>query len=244
MVQIQQEREPDKRLPAYLQLRDRLAARIAAGEWRADDVLPSENVLTRESGLSVGTVRRAIQQLVDEGLLERRQGSGTFLRKPAFDATLFRFFALQPKDGKPVIPVSRVIARTRAKAPSQAAQILGTEDCIRIDRLRVVSDEILLSEEIWLPNHLFDGFDSVDASSIGPLLYPYYQERYGVFVARAEDEVSFATASPAQAQRLNRLPGDPLARIERTAFSLTGDAIEWRVAYGDAARFRYRSNIT
>ena len=75
--------QADARLPAYLRLRDELAARIAAGEWRTDEALPSDNRLARDGDLSVGTVRKAVQMLVDEGLLERRQGSGTYLRKPA-----------------------------------------------------------------------------------------------------------------------------------------------------------------
>src|SRR5690606_5211180 len=100
--------QSDTRLPAYLRLRDDIARRIAAGEWGPDDVLPSENKLSAQHALSVGTVRKAIQQLVDEGLLERRQGSGTFLRKPAFDATLFRFFQAREADGAPSIPTSRL----------------------------------------------------------------------------------------------------------------------------------------
>ena len=82
----------DDRLPAYVRLRDTLATRIANGEWTPDQPIPSEARLAKEYGLSVGTVRKGVDGLVDEGLLERRQGSGTFVRAPSFNATLFRFF--------------------------------------------------------------------------------------------------------------------------------------------------------
>ncbi|MER5173933.1 GntR family transcriptional regulator [Thioclava sp. GXIMD2076] len=234
----------DRRLPAYLRLRDELAARIAAGEWDASEMLPSENALTRESGLSVGTVRKAVQQLVDEGLLERRQGAGTFLRKPAFDSSLFRFFALRDGEGPSTIPVSRLIARTRATAPEAVARILGTSDCVRIERVRLLQDIPWLSEDIWLPRARFDGIEAVPEMEIGPLLYPFYLGRYGQFIARAEDEVRFGKATEIAAERLNLPAAAPVALIERTAFALDGQALEWRLACGAADRFRYRSRIS
>ncbi|SMF16787.1 transcriptional regulator, GntR family [Azospirillum oryzae] len=235
---------PDRRLPAYLQLRDALATRVARGEWGPDTALPSENQLTAETGLSVGTVRKAIQTLVDEGLLERRQGSGTYLRKRAFNASLFRFFAVQSADGEATIPSSRIIARTAAIAPAAVAKILGTADCIRLDRLRGQSDALLLSEEIWLPRARFDGIVELDESQFGPLLYPLYHERFNVFIASAVDDVSFAAASAKVAARLGLAEGAPTAVIERTAFTVDGTAVEWRIAQGPAERFRYRSRLS
>lgn len=233
----------DNRLPAYLKLRDDLAARVAAGEWGAGEALPSDNRLAADHRLSVGTVRKAVQQLVDEGLLERHQGSGTFLRKPAFDATLFRFFQLRDADGGQSIPTSRLISRMVMPPPAMVAARLGDGDVIRIERLRFLSEQPLLTEEIYIPRALFHGFETMPGDQIGPLLYPVYYEHFGVFVARAEDEVSFATASPATAAQLEIGPGAPVAVIERTAFAMTGQPVEWRIARGAASRFRYRSRI-
>lgn len=233
----------DDRLPAYGKLRDDIAARIAAGEWGADDALPSDNRLARDFGLSVGTVRKALQLLVDEGLLERRQGLGTFLRKPAFDATLFRFFQVRDADSDQTIPTSRLLARVRTTAPDAIAATIGDRDCIRIERLRYLSDQPLLSEVIYIPCRLFAGFETLKDTEIGPLLYPVYYEHFGVFVARAEDEVRFEHSDDTTARRLAIAPGDPVAVIERTAHDVTGQAVEWRIARGPADRFRYRSRI-
>lgn len=236
---------PDTRLPAYARLRDALAARVARGEWRPGEALPSENRLAREYALSVGTVRKAIEQLVEEGLLERRQGSGTFLRKPAFDATLFRFFQLRRQDGEEEsIPESRLITRSKITAPKTIADILGTDDVIRIERVRSLSQTPILAEEIFIPRDLFDGFDSLPEQTLGPLLYPVYFERFGVFIARAVDDLSFSHADEKRARLLEIDLGDPVAVIERTAFTLDGRVAEWRVAYGSAQRFRYRTEIS
>ncbi|WP_028954922.1 GntR family transcriptional regulator [Sulfitobacter sp. 20_GPM-1509m] len=234
----------DSRLPAYVRLRDTLTARIGAGDWTPDQPIPSEARLAAEFDVSVGTVRKAVDGLVDEGLLERRQGSGTFVRAPSFNATLFRFFAIRESDGaRPSIPSSNVILRSIAKAPKEAADALGTDSTIKIVRLRSLSDQPVLSEEIYIPTSRFAGFEQLPDTAFGPLLYPVYFERFGVMVKRAVDEVSFGQASEAIAKQLGITINDPLAVIRRTAFDVEGKPVEWRIASGSATGFRYRSEI-
>lgn len=234
----------DTRLPAYARLRDTLTARIAQGIWTPDQPIPSEARLARDFDVSVGTVRKAVDGLVGEGLLERRQGSGTFVRAPSFNATLFRFFPMRESDGSPLsIPSSHVILRSVVTAPAEAAQALGTQDVIKIVRLRSLSDQPVLFEEIYIPTDRFAGFEKLPESAFGPLLYPLYFEHFGVLVKRAADEVSFATASERVAERLRIQQNDPLAVIRRTAFDVEDKPVEWRIASGSAAGFRYRSEI-
>lgn len=65
--------------PLYQQIRTLLAQRIAQGEWAAHEALPSEWALAESLGVSQGTVRKALTDLVDEGWLYRQQGKGTFV---------------------------------------------------------------------------------------------------------------------------------------------------------------------
>jgi GntR family transcriptional regulator len=234
----------DSRLPAYVRLRDTLASRIANGEWTADQPIPSEAHLARDYGLSIGTVRKGVDGLVNEGLLERRQGSGTFVKAPSFDATLFRFFQWRDVDGAQLsIPSSQLILRCKTTAPTEVAAALGTSDVIKIVRLRSLSDQPVLFEEIYIPATQFTGFVELPEEALGPLLYPLYFEHFGVFVKRATDELSFSTASDGVAQQLQLGVGDPIAVIQRTAFDIEGNPVEWRIARGSAAQFRYRSEI-
>jgi GntR family transcriptional regulator len=234
----------DSRLPAYARLRDTLTARIARGDWTPDAPLPSEARLAREFDVSIGTVRKAVDGLVEEGLLERRQGSGTFLRGPSFSSSLFRFFAMRGADGDAApIPSSTVLSRTHATPPTEAAEALGTQDTIRITRLRSLSDLPVLYEELYIPSARFTGFTDLPDGAFGPLLYPLYFEHFGVLVKRATDEVSFDRASTATAQHLRIAPGQPLAVIRRTAFDIEDQPVEWRIASGSATGFRYRSEI-
>ncbi len=76
----------DERLPLYQRLKDEMLDKIADGTWLPDQAIPTEAELTRHYGVAVGTVRKAVDMLVAEGLLQRIQGRGTFLRRPNFDA--------------------------------------------------------------------------------------------------------------------------------------------------------------
>ncbi|HEC71648.1 hypothetical protein LCGC14_1274650 [marine sediment metagenome] len=98
-----------------------------------------------------------------------------------------------------------MISRGLAKAPLESADALGTEDAIKIVRLRSLSDQPVLFEEIYVPVGRFAGFEKLPEVAFGPLLYPVYFERYGILVKRAIDEVSFGQASEAIAKRL-RIP--------------------------------------
>lgn len=234
----------DRRLPAYARLRDQLAARVASGEWGPDQALPSENRLAAEYALSVGTVRKAIEQLVGEGLLERRQGSGTYLRKPAFDATLFRFFQLRNQTGEgATIPESRLLLRTEIAAPPELAALLGDYRLIRIERVRSFGGAPVLAEEIFVPQSRFAGLVEIPEAEIGPLLYPLYFERFGIFIASATDELTFDEADGRAAQHLGLAARDPVAVIERTACDIERRPVEWRRAQGSARRFRYRTEL-
>ena len=101
----------DDRLPRYQRLRDDLAARINRNEWRPGEPIPSEAELGAHYGVAIGTVRKAIDQLVADAVLERQQGRGTFVRRARFNSSLFRFFRFQSESGERRVPQSRIIRR-------------------------------------------------------------------------------------------------------------------------------------
>uniref|UniRef100_A0A0S4TWP2 Alkanesulfonate metabolism utilization regulator n=1 Tax=Ralstonia solanacearum TaxID=305 RepID=A0A0S4TWP2_RALSL len=134
----------DLRLPRYQQLRDDLAAQVARQQWRPGDAIPTEAELAKLYNVAVGTVRKAIDVLVAEGLLERFQGRGTFVRRASFASSLFRFFhffRFQNERGERRIPESRILKRDVLDAPSAPAAGLQIETgapVIRQTRLRLL----------------------------------------------------------------------------------------------------------
>lgn len=238
----------DERLPLYARLRDQLASRIANGEWTPGDMIPSENHLADEYGVAVATMRMALKQLVDEGLLERRRGTGTFIKQPAFRADLFRFFHVHDAEDAngPVIPESRILSCLDIETPDDVLVAFGESKgtrCLRLERVRLWSGEPLLFEEIFLRLPDFNGLEALDTKAMGPLLYPVFLQEFGILIASATDELSFGTASIASAAQLGLSTGSPVAVIERVARNPVGRIIEFRRVHGLPERFRYRVTL-
>lgn len=238
--------KPDDRLPLYLRLYDTLRARIEGGEWKPGAMLPAETALAEEHGMALGTVRKAVAALADSGLVERQQGRGTFVRRPQFGNSLFRFFRLQGKDGQPMMPDSRILSRGREPLPAAAAAALGLAagaPGIRLVRLRLVGGEPILAEEVWLDPALFGAILTLPDDAFGVLLYPLYEERFGQLVVGADEDLSVKKAGPDAAHLLGVAAGSPVIVIERLAFGYGRRPLEWRRSAGPAERFRYHVEI-
>ena len=236
----------DQRLPRYQRLRDDIATRINRREWRPGDLIPSETELAVAHGVAIGTVRKAIDQLVADGVLERQQGRGTFVRRARFNSSLFRFFRFQSEAGERRIPQSRILSRKVLAAPSAVASVLRLpqgEPVISLSRLRLIDGEPLLAEEIWLQRSRFEILLALQPEDFGDLLYPLYEERCSQVVVSADENLTVETATAMQARLLRLEAGAPLIVIERLAFDLERHPIEWRHSRGPATRFRYHVEI-
>ncbi|HEY0289369.1 MAG TPA: GntR family transcriptional regulator [Pseudomonas sp.] len=236
----------DVRLPLYQRLRDQLAEQIANNRWRPGEAIPTEAALSSEYCLSTGTVRKAIDMLVSENILERQQGRGTFIRRPQFQSSLFRFFRFQTASGERQVPESRILSIEPVSAPSAVAQALGLAldaPVIRMIRLRLLDAQPVLSEEIWLPRIQFQTLLEIDLTQQGPLLYPIYEEFCGQVVAYAEETLTAEAISEVHARLLQIPVNSPVVVIERLARNYAGQPLEWRRSRGHAEHFRYSVDI-
>jgi GntR family transcriptional regulator len=238
--------QPDLRLPLYQRLRDEIALQIARNVWRSGEPIPTEAELAATHRVAIGTVRKAIDALVADGLVERQQGRGTFVRRPRFDRSLFRFFRHLGPDGTQAVPEGRIHAREARPAPEAVRNALGLDgrgEAIRLLRTRLLGGRPILSEAIWLPAGRFAPLLEAPLTEIGDLLYPAYERLCGEIVARAEETLTIGIADPADAACLGIVEGGPVIVIERLAFGFDARPIEWRVTRGAAADFRYRIDI-
>ncbi len=236
----------DTRLPLYQQLRDELAGQIATHRWRPGDLIPSESELTKQFSVATGTVRKAIDALVAEGLVERTQGKGTFVRRPRFDSSLFRFFRFESVRGERRIPESRILKRQLLTAPTAVLSTLKLhrdEKVIRLTRLRVVEYQPLLVEEIWLPLKRFRRLMDLKLTDFPTLLYPMYEQTCGQMIASANETLTVELATTSHAALLQLPQGTPVIVIERVALAYDGSPLEWRRSRGPADHFRYHVEI-
>lgn len=232
-------------LSRYASLAQALRARVIAGDWSPGSALPAESQLATEHRVALGTMRRALELLAEQGFIERIHGKGTFVRQGLSGATMLRFFRFDSGTGE--VPVSRILQRSRVNAPAAVSRVLGIgtgEPVLRLHRLRLMGGQPRLFEELWLPLDLFEPLAEDDLSTWDDLLYPMFARRVQVHVHRALDDIGFAQLSATQARHLGLPAGHPCAQVQRSAYDLTGRCVELRNTRGDAHAFHYTVNIT
>lgn len=219
--------------------------RIASGTWRPGTPLPSEPRLAAELNVSLGTVRKALDDLVSGRLVVRKQGRGTFVAEQTPDSALFHFFRVVDEDGARVIPAHRELHRACGPATREEAARLALapgSEVMRLGRLRSVKGIAALLERICIATALVPGL----ADRRGPLpntLYDLYQRQFGLTIRRAGETLRAAAADADAAELLGLAPGAPVLAIDRIAYGFADQPIEWRVSLLDTRRFAYANVI-
>lgn len=236
----------DQRLPRYLAIRDDIASKIAEGEWDLSEPLPSESRLAELYGVSLGTMRHAIEELAREGKIERRQGSGTYIRRSDFSGSLSHYLRFRSSHSTIAFQECQVLAARLETAPPRIVEQFRLPEggeAIFLDRKRFHDKELLVSEEIWLPKDRFSPLLALPLEQIGSLLYRTYEEQCGQVVASANESLKVATADPAIAAALEVKEGSSIIIIERVSFDYAGQVLEWRRSHAKAENFEYRIEI-
>jgi GntR family transcriptional regulator len=238
--------DKDIPIPYHYQLRELLRGEIVAGRWSVDEKLPSERELCEAFNLSRTTVREAIDALVNEGLLRREKGRGTFIAAPKILESL-----LQSPTGftdtmvEQDIPVRTNVLRMEIDAaPRTAARELRLpvdEPVITIDRLRFVFDEPILLVTSYLPYRLCPQLINDDL--IENSLYSLLRGKYGFTIARARRYMEAVAANDMEARLLQLESGAPLMLIESIVYTGDGTPLEYFKARhrGDRTRFLVES---
>lgn len=226
--------------PLYRQVRELLLARIASGVWRPAEALPSEQTLASELGVSHGTVRKALDSLAADNLVERRQGRGTYVAEHTQESAHFRFFKVTYPSGERAMPSCRKsnVSRRAAKAPERLRLDLADGAAIiQIKRDRLIDDKVAVRETIIVSADLFADLDA--RSPLPNTLYTLYQSAYGVSIVSASEQMRAIEASADDAAVLGIKPGAPILQIDRTAFDISGRAIELRQSRFSTAKLVY-----
>lgn len=226
-----------------LALRDR----ILQGEWEPGEMIPAESALAQSYGVALGTIRQALSLLVEDGVLQRRHGKGTFVTKGVDGASMMRFFRFRGvDDGTSETPQSRILSSRLRRATSQEASVFGLSkdaQVLHLERLRSLSHEPCLLETIVLPLPLFGKLAESDTEVWDDLLYPMYQQRCGIVIQKTQDSLSFSQLNATQAKRLKLAAAHPCVQVERQAFDMAGRCVELRTTRGDAFSFKYTTQL-
>ena len=176
------------RLPLHVQVSELLARDIQAGILAEGERLAPEREMAARLGIAVGTLRKALADLTDKGLLERVQGSGNYVRQSKEAQTVYGFFHLE-RIGGGGLPTADILSVDAMVKPDDLPRFGRSGEGLRIRRLRRLSGVDAAVEEIWLDGHFAKDTKPDDLSDS---LYVYYREHLGLWIVRAEDSVSVA----------------------------------------------------
>jgi GntR family transcriptional regulator len=209
--------------PLYLQLARHLAGAIRDGRHKPDEALPSERVLSESSGLSRVTTRKAIDRLVLQGLIVRRQGSGNYIA-PHLEQPLSRLTSFSEElHRRGYTPGSRWLSRAITAASRDERQALGLPArarVARLKRLRLADDVVMAYEESVLPASVLPRPEAV-----GDSLYEHLS-RTRKAPSRAVQHISAVNATARLAGRMGLPVGQAVLHITRIARLESGEAVE------------------
>lgn len=217
--------------PRYRRVREELVAMIIGGRLRGGDALPPEGQLARHFGVALGTLRKAIDELVARNVVARVQGKGLFVA--SYDArAALRWFRIANADGSRELARFDQLASVRERTSNAnerlRLQLPPAARVIEMKRTRTFADGAHMFEVIRLPADRFPAFRQRLGSSKPTLLYGFYEEQYGIRIVSVESRIRAVAASAEAARHIGVRPGAPLLEVERVGFELAAAAVELR----------------
>jgi GntR family transcriptional regulator len=231
-------------LPLYEIVRAGILQRLRTGQWSAGDRLPTESQLAEQFGVGIGTIRRAVEELVNERVLDRRARRGTTVATISEEHSFALFFSFVDLSGQAVQASSRLLSFKKERAGQDLADTLKIargDRIARVDNLRLVDEQAVMLDRIWIPLDRFAGLTVENFSSRRGSIYGYYQEVHGVSVVRVAETLGACAADVDTADVLGVPVNYPLLSIERTAFTFSDVPVEFRLRFVNCAHCKYRN---
>jgi GntR family transcriptional regulator len=229
------------RSPLYERVESLLAGDIADGSLPPETQLPSEDGLVDRFKVSRTTVRKAIQNLVDRGLVEVRRGRGTFVTQPKITQELTELTGfVEDMQALGRTPTARLLDKRIVAADETVAHHLALPPgamVVRIQRVRLADGVAMSFDETYLPREIGEKVSENDLE-VEPI-FALLENRYDTPLVEAEYELEAAAADLVAAQALQVTAGSPIFLIERTSYTTGNRPIDYeRLHYrGDLIRF-------
>ena len=228
-------------LPLYQQVSEFLIREIAAGRLLNGQRLPPERTLASHHGITVRTLRKALLELEQRGLLDRVQGSGNYIRTASDVQSIYSLFRLELHEGGG-LPTANIIDICQCAKPDGFPSFGPSRDATRIRRLRFLNQIAVAIEEIWLDR------DSgvVTAEDVSDSLYRTYQDKLGFWISRVSDKVRVAPLpdwvppAPTFAMQAGAVSG----YVERLSWAQAEHPVEYSRTWFNPSRANYVQRIS
>jgi GntR family transcriptional regulator len=233
-------------VPRYQEIADDLRARIQAGDLTPGARLDTQRQLASRFGVTLMTLRQALEVLEREKLIERRHGLGTFVAAPSIDYDILqlrRFAGDLSAQGEQV--TTRLLGSGFVVGARRVTTALGVAHGARVlavERLRLVDDRPLSLQRSFLPAHLGDEVVRADLA-LTPLAQ-ILEYKLGITVARAREVVSAVRLGQREARELNAAPGAPAFESERVSYDAAGAPVVFDRVFIPGDRFRITRELS
>lgn len=234
-------------MPLYRVVKRALLQAIEQGTYPPGAALPNETALAATFGVSIGTLRHAVDELAADHILVRRQGRGTFVASHSADRFLFQFFHIERADGMREVPTVELLGFERARLDDDAAQALGTtagDACFAIETRLALQGRAVVYDRIAIPAALFRGLTEKRFRERPSTIYHLYQTEFGITVVRAHERLRAAGADRTVARVLGLPYGAPVLQVRRTALTFGDRPVEYRVSTANTTQHDYVNLLT
>ena len=233
--------DPKSFVPLYHQLKEIIEVKIESGEWRPGDKISSENDLQSIYDISRNTVQKALDELVQEGMLERKQGRGTFVSKPKIEQSLTSFYSfskvMESQGMNPEDVILNIETKTVKRKIAKKLQIDPSEEVIALQRLRKVDGEPIIFETSYLPRKIISELSREDIEKYS--LYDLLEKKHEIFVIKAKETFEPVLVRESESCYLDIKEGSPGLLLDRIAYDSNGRPVEFcrSIIRGDRCRF-------
>ncbi|WLR51655.1 GntR family transcriptional regulator [Bacillus tianshenii] len=234
-------------LPLYYQLKELLKKEIDSGKLKPGEMIPSEREFVEMFEISRPTVRQAINELVNEGVLNRKKGLGTFVAKQKISQQfLENLTSFQHEMETKGLPYStRVLGIKTIPSNPTLEDVFGVTypEYIYIERLRFVKDTPIVVVSTYIPKALAPGL--IDEDLTNASLYQTLQDKYGLEISRATRIMEAVNVTNEDAKRLEVEVGSAIMYFKTTGFLTDDRAFEYTIARyrGDSSSFTVNLSI-
>jgi GntR family transcriptional regulator len=233
------------KLPLYHQLYEILRGSILSGQWQPGDVLPPESELIAQYEVSRTTVRQVLDMLVNEGLIYRQRGRGTFVAHPTIEQSMVRIVSftddMRQRGCEPGTVILRSELVSASEEIAERLEIESGEELARLDRLRLADGEPMSIEESYLVYRHCLGV--LDGDYTRNPLREALDQRYGIRWLRAKQVIRAVQATSQLAKLLSIPQKAALLFIERVSYSQENVPIEFLRIYYRGDRYSLYSEL-
>jgi len=234
-----------KKLPLYLQIESILKSKILTGELKEGDRLPPENELSKQFGVSPLTVRQALSLLVGEGLLDRRPGIGTMVKKnPDEKITLSLSGKMDELLSLGLETETRGLRSEVIQGfdkPVRYLKLNLTDPMCFVEKVRYWKTIPMMVVEEYAPQSLIGPFLRNKKSTVS--LYSILTQKKGVVLKEAIQTIESSTADQRIASLLQIEMGSPLFYMERIFYEEKGLPVLFQITYTRADRLKFSVHL-